>query len=306
MRKLGLLAIITIIFFSACGKKQADDSPKVLVFASILPQQYFINQIGGDKVEVEVMVQPGKSPATYEPLPHQVMRLSQAAAFFTIGVPFEAAFLSKISETVPELQLIDTAAKIEKRYLEQHIHAESVQHNNHQHHAHASPADSSAGVFDPHVWLSPILVKSQAAIIYQSLSQLDPDNAEYYHQNYADFVQKLQELHQELTEIMAPVAGKTLLVFHPSFGYFTDQYGLKQVAIESGGKEPSAAHLQEIIQQAKARKSKTIITQPEFSQKSAEVIAKAIDGTVLSLNPLAPDYFSNLKKIATTIVDSYK
>ena len=299
MKKIALcIIILPLLFLMACSDNhKSESSSQKLVFTSILPQKFFVEQIAGDKLEVEVMVQPGKSPATYEPLPEQVMRLSDAAIFFKIGVPFEKAFLPKISKSLPQLKIVDTSAGIEKRYLQKHSHSDG------SHHAHQHQHEPQAAL-DPHIWLSPLLVKSQAAIIYETLVDLDPENSEFYHQNYQDFLNNLEQLHLNLVEIMEPVKGETILVFHPSFGYFTDLYGLEQIAIESGGKEPSPAHLQEVIQQAKDLNSRVIITQPEFSLKSAELIAKAIEGSVISLNPLDPDYFFNLKNMATKIVES--
>jgi zinc transport system substrate-binding protein len=116
----------------------------------------------------------------------------------------------------------------------------------------------------------------------------------------------MDELDLYLKEKLAPYKGNTIFVYHPSFGYFTDEYGLYQEAVETGGKEPVPAILESIIEEALEEKVKIIFVQPEFSQKSAEAIAKGIGGKVISLNPLNPDYLNNMKAIADEIEGALK
>ncbi|MBN2041523.1 MAG: zinc ABC transporter substrate-binding protein [Spirochaetes bacterium] len=290
---LTILIISNLLFFSKCTDKPAEDKKTLNVFTSILPQQYFAKKIGGDRINVDVLVGPGKNPATYEPLPDQVIALSKADILFTIGVPFEQAFLPKIRDSLKTLTIIDTSKGVKKRMLESHYHE-----GEDNHHSHIS-------VPDPHIWLSPSLVKIQASNIYRALSAKDSEGEPLYKKNYDVFIHELDAVNMELRKIMAPFKGMTLFVFHPSFGYFADEYGLKQVAIETGGKEPAPSVLEEIINHAKKQNVKIIFMQPEFSQRSGKAIAEAINGTVIILNPLNPDYINNLKNIASEIKKAY-
>jgi zinc transport system substrate-binding protein len=277
-----LMATTAFAGGSADNGSEADSESTITVFTSILPQKYFVEKIAGDRVRVEVLVSPGKSPATYEPTAQQVTLLSSAEALFTIGVPFENSFLPSIEETLPSLDIVDTSAGIQKRAL-----------------------DGNNSIQDPHIWLSPRLVKIQAGNIYSALVELDPAGEDEYSDGYDALIKELDDVDKELTEALAPFAGNKFFVFHPAFGYFGDDYQLTQVAFETGGNEPSPSAVEETIQQAQNEGIRIVFVQPEFSQNSAKAISDAIDGTVVSLSPLNPDYINNLRHIAEEIEESF-
>lgn len=269
---------------------------KLEIFTSILPQKFFVEEIGGERVTCSVLVGPGKSPATYQPTPSQIGKLSSSDILFTIGVPFEHAYLDKIIETLTDLKVKDTSLGIKKREIDEHHHeGEEEDHEDHE-------EESS----DPHVWLSPVTAKTVSENIYNSLVELDPEGKEYYTKRYMALLASLDKVNSELHSILKPVEGKILFVYHPSFGYFADEYSLKQIAIETGGKEPTSRQLAHIIEEAQEEGVKLIVVQPEFSQKSAGIIANAIKGKVTTLNPLNPDYINNLKTMAEVIVNAYR
>ena len=284
-------------------EKKIDHNASLKVFTSILPQKYFVEKIGGDRVSVNVLVIPGKSPATYEPVPSQVIDLSSSDIFFSIGVPFEKGFLDSVRENLNGLVIKDVSDGVKKRNIIRHFHDDEDSHveieeDNHGEETHE---DNHEAGKDPHIWLSLKAAKIMAENIYMTLSEKDPENSSYYRENFNALVEEIVKTDEELTEMLAPYKGRRFFVFHPSFGYFADEYGLEQVAVESGGKEPSPAALEKIITEAKSGGIKIIIAQPEFSKKSAEVIAEAIRGEVLLLNPLDPDYLSTIRKIAEGI-----
>jgi zinc transport system substrate-binding protein len=154
---------------------------------------------------------------------------------------------------------------------------------------------------DPHIWLSPRLVKIQARTITDALIEVDPTGQATYENNLAAFIQKLDVLDAHLIEALAPVKGKTLMVFHPAWGYFADAYGLEQEPIEVEGKEPSGQQLARMIELAKDEGVRIIFVQPQFSKRSAMRIAEAIGGAVVPINPLARDYLNNLERVATAV-----
>ncbi|MBN1647985.1 MAG: zinc ABC transporter substrate-binding protein [Spirochaetales bacterium] len=277
---------------SEAGKSDAGTGP-LKVFVSILPQKYFVERIGGDRVKIEVLVGPGKSPATYGPTPQQVLELGSSDLFFSIGVPFEHAFLPVIKKELPSLAISDTASGIEKRMLEAHSH-EGEEEDHH---------DESE---DPHIWLSPRLVKQQAAAILAALTKADPAGSDVYKKGYQSFISDLDAVDAELAAVLKPYKGQAFFVFHPAFGYFGDDYGLTQIAIETGGKEPAPSVLEEIISHAKKEKVKIIFVQPEFSMAAVNSVAEAIGGAVVSLNPLNPDYLANLRHIAEEVKKALK
>ena len=257
------------------------------VFVSILPQKYFVQQICMDRVDVEVMVQPGASPATYEPKPRQMVSLSTAEIYFAIGAPFERKWLDKIAAANPMMTIVATDADIEKTPMESHRHGVRGQDHHGGEHANAG--------LDPHIWTTPPLVKLQALRMLEALESADPANSGFYKRNCDHFLHILDQLHADLQEMFASRRGAAFLTFHPSWGYFARTYGLRQIAIEVEGKAPKPAQLQTLIKMARSERIKVIFVQPQFSGKSAELIAKAIGGRVVSADPLAPDWEANLR-----------
>lgn len=290
-------------------------APKPSVYVSILPQRYFLERVAGDLVDVKVLVPPGKSPATYEPTPTQVMRLGEADIFFTIGVPFERAFLPSIEESLKNLVIVPTHAPIDRRPIEAHTHEdehgedehegeEEEEHHDEEHEGEGHSEEDHAGeeaMPDPHIWMSPKLVKIQAREMKEALSEEFPEYSGSFEEGYSAFTEDLTELQEYLKKVLAPHRGETLFVYHPAFGYFAEEFGLHQVAIETGGKEPTPKQLEEVINHAREEGVKVIFVQPEFPLAGAEAVAKAIGGAVVPVAPLAPNYLENLRNLAQNI-----
>lgn len=274
------------------------------VFVSIVPQKYFVEQIGRDRVHVRVMVQPGASPATYEPKPAQMADLSKARLYFSIGVPFEQAWLEKIAAANSAMTVVHTDRDIRKfPMMSPHTHGDAHHHESSSSrmpppHTGSTAHDAPHGMADPHIWLSPPLVKRQAETILAALQEIDPSHAGIYEANYQQFVAGIDELDHQLKTIFAGKQGLQFMVFHPSWGYFARAYGIEQVPIEIEGKDPKPAGLKALIHQAEARGIKVIFVQPQFSTRSAEVIAREIGGQVVFADPLAENWPDNLRNVA--------
>jgi zinc transport system substrate-binding protein len=238
-------------------------------------------------VDVQVMVQPGASPATYEPKPRQMAAISGAHIYFAIGVPFEKTWLKKIAAANPDMQVVHTDHGIPKIPMAAN-HTESERHREKDHH----------GALDPHIWLSPTLVMTQARTILNALVEIDPAHRSVYVVNYRAFVSKLVALDDELKNIFAGKQGFQFMVFHPSWGYFARAYGLQQVPVEIEGKNPKPAQLKALIEHAKKKHINIIFVQPQFSSRSAGLVAKEIGGQVIFADPLAPDWSGNLREVA--------
>jgi zinc transport system substrate-binding protein len=299
--------IIFLLSFLIQSSVFADN--RLSVFVSIEPQKYFVSQLGKDLVDVQVMVQSGASPHTYEPKPLQMAALSKAGIYFSIGVTFENAWLNKIASSNPHLLIVHTDEKIQK-----------IPMSTHHHHHHDDDDDDTAdspvedhdhdhqqnGILDPHIWLSPPLVKIQALNIFKALQQADPANSETYEANYKNFIAEIDLLHIELENTFSGKEETPFMVFHPSWGYFAKTYGLKQVPIEVEGKDPKPAQLMEVIEFAKEHKIKVIFVQPQFSTRSAQMVAKEIGGQVVSVDPLALNWAENLRQVGSIFEDILK
>ncbi len=285
------------------------------VTVSILPQKFFVEKIAGDKIDVNVMVKPGASPASYEPKTSQMKKLSNSLAYFSIGVPFEKSWLKKFEDANKKMLVVDTTKGIEKQEMQAHEHHDEEAHDEHKHeedhdheknkHEEDHDEHDHTGL-DPHVWLDPILVKKQAENILNALIEVDEANKDFYTKNYQLFVKELDELDKKLESIIEPCEHKAFMVFHPSWGYFAKRYHLEQISIEIQGKEPKPAQLIELVEEAKKHDIKIVFVAPQFSQKGAKTISKSINGNVATINPLSEKWDENLLKVATEIAKSYK
>ncbi len=273
-----------------CGRPSSPGSAdKLNITVSIVPQKYFVERIAGERVVVNVMVLPGNNPATYEPKPDQLTALSEAVAYFSIGVPFEEVWLDKIAAANDRMMMVDTAAGIRRVPVDGHYKVEL-----------GGLPESDAEGRDPHIWLSPSLVKIQAQNIYRALAELDPARKTEYEVNLNRFIEDIDDLITDVRETLADVPNRKFIVFHPAWGYFGDDFELEMIPIEVGGQEPSAAELADLITVAREEGIKVIFAQPEFSTQKAEVIAREIGGEVVLINPLAEDWLGNMRLVADT------
>jgi len=249
---------------------------KIRVIVTILPQAEFVEKIGGERVQVSVMVPPGASPHTYEPTPKQLVEVSEADIYFQVGsgIDFELAFMDKIVKLNSKMLVVNCSKGIE--------------------------------IFDrdPHVWLSPRNAKKMVRNIYDALVQVDPKNREYYRRNMELYLEELDKLDREIREILKNVTNRRFMIYHPAWGYFAREYNLTQIPVEKEGKEPTVRGLMALIDQARRLKMKVIFVSPQFDRKKAETIAESIQGRIIFLDPLAKDYVDNLRSAALKIAQS--
>ncbi len=287
------VSILAALLLLGCTEKHdSSGTEKPSVFVSIPPQAGMAKAIAGDRVEIHVLVGEGQSPHTYEPTARQLVRLGEANALLTIGVPFEKHLLKKIVPLYPELPIVETHEGIERRVLPHTHRGEQCSHDH--------------GEKDPHIWLSPANVIAIAENICHALENIDPENTDEYRKNLDRLTGELKQLDVEIEEILAPCKGSRFYVFHPSFGYFATAYGLEQIPVELDGKSPSSRQLAALIEQARADGVKVVFVQKQFPADSAEAIADALDGTVVQLDPLAEDSVANLRLIAESIAQALK
>ena len=266
---------ILLLFFSA----QTLAIEKPLVFVSVLPQTTIVKSIAGDLVRVEAMVGKGFNPATYQPSPRQIARLSGAALYVRAGMPFEQSWLPRFIAVNSSMKVLDMRKGLK-----------------------LLPADDHhAGKDDPHIWTDPWLVKQHAQYLLGMLSKLFPAGKPRFEENYQQFAASLDKLDQELEAALGSARGNSFLVYHPAWSYFAHRYGLQQIAVEQGGKEPSPRTLAQLIEVARKAKIHTILVQPQHSSATAKVLADAIGAKLLEMDPLEPDFFSALRKLAAAL-----
>lgn len=268
--------IIFFICFFICSV--AVQAASIEAFVSILPQQYFVQRIGGDRVKVSVMVKPGQSPETFEPSPKLMTLYSRADVYFTIGMPFEQVWIDRVASLNKRVSVVSTQ---ELNVL--------------------LPGQHNPDSWDPHTWLSPLLAINQAKIIARELARLSPKDKEFFLSNYNLLEKELYVLHEEISQHFKQIDKNNFITFHPAFSYFAQQYGLLQVAIEVDGKEPSAKQIAQIVNRIRDKNVDYILIERQFNQLIPMTIAQSVGAQLLVLDPLAWDYLSNLRDIAAKI-----
>ncbi len=269
---------------------------RLLLYVSILPQKNLVERLAGEQVEVRVMVGPGRNPATYEPSPRQMAGLAEADLYYRIGVPFENVWMDRIRSVNSGLEVLDARDGVRLRQIE----PAGGHHHDFDHQGSAHEVNGS----DPHIWLSPDLVKILCARLSQRLIALDPENRAVYEGNLARLLAELEQLDQDIRDRLKGLRHRDFMVFHPSWGYFADAYNLRQIPIESAGKEPGAQTLARLIEEAQNKGVRVIFVQQQFSHKQAQALADAIGGKVVSIDPLAQDYPDNLRRVAEAIAEA--
>lgn len=258
------------------------------VFVSVVPQETIVSRIGGEHVRVQALVRPGQNPHAFEPTARQIAALAGADLYVRIGVGFEDAWMERLRAANPGMRVLDAREGVALR-PGGHAHDE----DGHRH-----------GELDPHIWTSPRLVKVMGARIRDALSELAPGHAEEFAANERVFAADLDALDAAIRERLAGLRNRRFLVYHPAWGYFAEDYGLEQVVIEKEGKEPGARALSALIDQARREGIRVVLVQPQINPASAERLAQAIDGRVAVIDPLASDYFANLRRVADLIAEA--
>lgn len=274
--RISILLIIAIIIcallYTTSRTEETSSEEKIVVAASIMPQKEFIEAVGGDKVEVIVMVPPRADPHTYEPQPGQLRELSKAKIYFQIGsgIEFEKTWMARLKELNPNMKIVNCSKGI--KLMKE----------------------------DPHVWTSPrnaiIIVEN----IYKALIEEDPNHKDYYAKNKDKYISKLKKLDEQFNQTLKEKQ-KIILVYHPAWTYLCKDYNIKQITIEKEGKEPPPQTLTKIIQEAKKNNIKIMIVSPQSNKQSAQTIANEIGAEIVIIDPLAENYIENMQKMLQTL-----
>ena len=280
------------LLFAALGA--GGDRPCVAV--SIEPLAFFVERLQGPDACVTVLVGPGQSPHLYEPAPKKLAEVSDAQFFLGVGMPFERRVVDKVAAMNPNLKVVDPTKGIQRRMIE-----EAEASSDHAEHGH----EDQPGTPDPHVWLDPRNAKVIARNVADALIEADAAHAAEYEKNLQALVSDLDALDARLREILGPYQGRTFHVYHPTFGYFADAYGLKQVSVEISGKEPTARQLAQFIDRAKRENARVIFVQKSFPARAAQAVAEDVGATVIKIDPLSRDYIENLESVALQMREAW-
>ena len=282
---LGIAAIL--LFLGACNSAEKNEADKRIITVSILPQKYFVEQLTGDEFDINVMLPPGSSPASYDPTPRQLRGLNQSAFYLKMGyLGFEVAWMESIKKNHKDLKIIDLSAGINLI----HGDAEDEGHEEDGHlHDHSG--------IDPHIWMSPKSAAIMADNTAKAIIRFDPACQDLIRSNLADLKARISALDQEFEVLSQQLENKKFILFHPALTYLARDYGLQQIAIEFEGKEPSAAHMKKLIDMAKAEDITKVFIQKEFDKETARQITNDLNAKLIQIDPLAENWEEQMEEL---------
>lgn len=293
MKHIPLLLIIVLLVSCNMGKAgKSQDNEKPVIAVTIEPQRYFTEAIAGDKFDVISIVPKGSSPETYDPTPQQLVSLGDSKAYLRIGyIGFEQVWMDRLIDNTPHIQIFDTSKDIDL------ILGEAHDHGDHQH----------AGGVEPHIWNSTNNALIIARNTYKALCQLDKENEAYYLNRYDSLCQRIMHTDSIIREtLQQPGTAQSFMIYHPALSYFARDYGLQQISIEEGGKEPSPAHLKDLVDLCRQEDVRIIFIQPEFDRRNAEIIARETGTGIVPINPLSYNWEAEMLAVAQALTDHNK
>lgn len=295
-----ILTIFTAIFAISCTSNKKAELKEISV--TIEPQKYFLEQIVGDKYSINCITPSGSNPESFDATPSQMMALGNSALYFKVGyLPIEDILIERTASNNPDLKIVNCSEGIEV-IGEPHIH------HDHEHglgdaedHEHGEGCNHGHAAGDPHIWSSVTTARIMAKNMYNTILLTDSANAEFYTESFNKLNDEFSKTDSIIRSYIDKAPSKSFVIYHPALSYYSQDYGLNQLSIESEGKSPSPVRLKELIDQAKAENVKVVFIQQEFDTKNAETIAKEIGATIVPINLLAYDWHSEMIKIAKAL-----
>ena len=291
MKKLAIVIVILIIAvivlgYTALTKLDSVSSDgKINVAVSIGPEVQWVNAVGGDKVNVILMVPSGADPHTYEPLPDQLIQVSSAKMYAEIGLPleFETNYMGKIESANPNMLIVNCSEGITLI---------------------PNSAENESETMDPHDWVDPKNAKIMVNNIYNGLVKVDPADKEYFLNNRNLYMAQLDQLDENTTKILKDKKGTDILVFHPAFGYYAKDYNLTQVGVMLNDEEPSPQRIAMIVDIAKADNITVMYNEPQYDPEYMQSISSQVGGKVITVNDLDENYLQNMMNVAKAFAQS--
>ncbi len=287
----------------------APAAPSIKVYTTFYPLYDFAGKIGGERAEVAKLIPPGADPHDWEPDPGTLSGLQAADVLLYNGLGLEP-WLDKVIAALgaTELTSVNTTEGIEplRGYVDAHAKEEKDAHGPEEE---EKKKQKAAGELpDPHVWLDPLLALKQAERILEAFVAADPDNEQYYRDNFAALKSQFEQLNAEYREALQGKVRDKFIVTHLSFAYLAERYGLKQVGIAglSPQAEPTARELAGLVKLVREYGIRYIFQEPLVSPRLAQVLASETGAGILELNPLegllpeeiaaGENYFSVMRK----------
>ena len=257
------------------------EAGRMAVFVSIPPQKFVVDNIGGKYVQAKVMLAPGQSPETFDPSSKKIESLSGAEIYFLIGVPFERTWSKTLQDVNPDIKMVKCYSEEEDEWRH-------------------------SGDYDPHIWTSPSNMKKIAEMIKDALIDKDPERKSYYENNYNHLISKLDTLDDYIRTTLAERRTDYFIVSHAAWTFYAREYGLKQIALESSGRETGPKSLARILNIVKEQNIHTLFVQEQYQTPVAQALAAEMNGSIKMLDPLAENYIENMMKVTDEIAEAVK
>lgn len=298
IKRILIFVVFPLVLITGCKTRQAGEV-KPAVTVTIMPLRYFAEQLAGGHFRYNVLVPPGVSHHNYDPTPRQLQELEQSKVLFTIGhLGFEKGWIPKMKSNYPNLDIVDLSAGVNL------IEDEEGEGGHHDEGEAVAEADghSHEGI-DPHYWMSVVEARKIAATMAGGMIRADPACRQMVEDNLRRLTARIDSLGESMSTAFQNQAHRSFLIFHPALAYFARDYNLEQHSMELGGKEPTASHFRTLVDLAASEKINTIFVQKEYDQENARTLARETGSQIVSIDPMSPDWFTEMKELAVKIQD---
>lgn len=279
-----IIPLLTL-FLIGCGQKSEPDEE--VIYVSIEPLKYVVEQIADSGTRIEVLVPETTSPESYEPTVQQIKALSDAEAYVSTGlIDFERALYDKIRDIAPNTAVLDLSTDID-------VLEGDCNHSRDGHHRHG---------IDPHIWLSPEIVGGMGYRIAELLTAYRPESASVYKERADLFKARVDTLDRYIRLAFSGAKRNTFAIGHTSLTYFANDYGLNQIAVEVDGKEPSVKAMKQLVDSLQRMGVKAVLFQRQTSDAAARTIARELPGgRAVEFDPLATDWLGNMYRLTDSL-----
>lgn len=274
------ILFLFVILFSGCINTPINtENQKLNVMVSFYPLYEFTTNVGGDKINVQMLIPPNVEPHEYELKPSDMVNIIESDLFIYNGAGMEP-WVHNLIDQNKDLKVLEASINVE--LIKNNEEENQVEEHHEEEHAH--------GEYDPHIWLSPKNAIIQVENIRNKLIEIDPENKEYYTQNANEYISKLEKLDNEIENQINSerCKKKELVVTHATMAYFCKDYGFEQIALSGINPEAeiSVKELTEIIEHIEGKNVSVIFTEEQINPQTAEVIANELGIQTMTLNTI--------------------
>lgn len=283
-KKLATFIIFATLLCSCKGSIEGEN--KKTIYVTIAPLRAIVEEITGGDYNIEVLVPKGASPESFEPTAKNLMALNDAEQVFSVGlINFEQSLVSSLKD---DSRLVNLSEGIE-------LLAGSCSHCSHTH-AHG---------IDPHIWTSPRVLKRVVNNIDAAMQRVAPDSVKY-HDNADKLLRKLDALDSLCVNKLSANGVSAIMIYHPAFTYYANDYAIKQISVEQDGKEPSPRQLTTLVEKAHKYNISKILIQPQYNKDKLSALATECGAEIVEIDPLSEDIISEIERVTTIICSCYE